>query len=146
MLCTAFMCSLPLAQAQVCKISPAAPAPPPASRAPPPLKINMGAVTLLLWRNCIRRKRAKCASCCELLSPVVIVILFALIYYAFTNKDKPVQQYLDAAADVYPLAGFGYRLELYNAHLALGEWAQVAKPLPVPRRTQFLKLGKQQSC
>ncbi len=83
----------------------------------------MGAVTLLLWRNCIRRKRAKCAACCELLSPVFVVIMFTLIYYAFTNKDKPAQQYLEDTANVYPLAGFGYRLELYNAHLALGEWA-----------------------
>ncbi len=76
---------------------------------------------MLLWRNCIRRKRAKCASCVELFSPVFVVIMFALIYMAFTNKDKPAQQYLDDTADVYPLAGFAYRLQLYNAQLGLGE-------------------------
>ncbi len=45
-------------------------------------------VRLLLWRNCVRRKRAKCASCVELLSPCFIVVMFTLIYTAFSNKDK----------------------------------------------------------
>ncbi len=76
---------------------------------------------LLLWRNCIRRKRSCCASFCELMSPVFIVILFSLLYRAFTPKDNPTQQYLDRKTDVPSLAGFAYRMEVSDSVLALGE-------------------------
>ena len=79
------------------------------------------AVRLLLWRNCVRRKRAKCATCVELFSPVFIVIMFVLIYKAFSDKTRPATQYLDNRDGVPNLAGLAYRLQLYNANFGIGK-------------------------
>ena len=78
------------------------------------------AVRLLLWRNSVQRKRAKCATFCEVISPVFITILFALLYRAFSTDDKPTSQYLDNRTDVPALAGLAYRLQVADAVIALG--------------------------
>jgi hypothetical protein len=80
----------------------------------------MRSVGLLLWRNCVRRRRAKCASVVELLAPIVVVALFSGLFLAFSNKDHAAAQYVRDRATSQPLAGFGYRLQLYNAELGLG--------------------------
>jgi hypothetical protein len=104
----------------------------------------MRTLALLLWRNLIRRKRAKCASCIELFSPVFVVVCFVLIYLAFSNENKPAQQYLDDTADVYPLAGFAYRLQLYNAELGLGECSEL--PFSGPLVLCSLATASPSSC
>lgn len=78
------------------------------------------AVSLLLWRNCVRRKRAKCASVVELIAPILVVALFSGLFLAFSNKDHAAAQYIRDRATSQPLAGFSVRLGLYNAELALG--------------------------
>ncbi len=96
-----------------------------------PRAMCVRAVRLLLWRNCIRRKRAKCSSLCELFSPVIVVIMFSLIFRAFKNSTEPAQQYLTSMGTVYPMAGYAYRLQLYEAQLGLG--ASCCPPVPFHR-------------
>ena len=77
-------------------------------------------VRLLLWRNCIRRKRAKLSSLVELVSPILVVVLFRMLYTLFPNTNQPAQQYINNQNTVQPLAGYAYRLSLYNAYLGIG--------------------------
>jgi hypothetical protein len=100
-------------------------------------------VRLLLWRNCVRRKRAPCAAICELCSPVVIVILFTLLFFAFTPSKKPAAQYLRVQAQAMPLAGYAYRLAVQSSMLALGACVGVcAGPrFPVPPVACVDRLG-----
>ncbi len=77
-------------------------------------------IRLLIWRNCIKRSRAKCSSLCELLFPLFIVAIFILLFQAFSNDRKPDAQYLQNWAAVPTLAGQGFRALNTTSVIAIG--------------------------
>jgi hypothetical protein len=77
-------------------------------------------IRLLIWRNCIKRSRAKCSSLCELLFPLFIVAIFILLFQAFSNDRKPDAQYLRDWAAVPTLAGQGFRALNTTSVIAIG--------------------------
>lgn len=77
-------------------------------------------ITLLLWRNCLRRKRTPVSCCVELFCPVLIVALFIGLFGLFTPKDYPDRMYLENHLTVPSLAGMGYRVANLSSSIALG--------------------------
>ena len=70
----------------------------------------------------MQRKRAPCAAFGEIIAPVFIVGIFALLYKAFSATDLPDTQYLDNRLDVPSLAALAPRLALSNSLIALGTY------------------------
>lgn len=82
-------------------------------------------IRLLLWRNYIKRKRACCSFLCELLFPIIVTLLFVGIYHLFSPTSHPDSMYLNDTITVPPLAGMGYRTNVSNSVIAVGEWPRV---------------------
>lgn len=80
-------------------------------------------LSLLLWRNCLKRRRAPCSFACELLFPIIIVGLFIGLYQAFSTTVSPQRMYFDQLKSVPTLAGSGYRIQNASQVLALGKQA-----------------------
>jgi hypothetical protein len=77
-------------------------------------------IRLLLWRNCIKRRRAMCSFCCELFFPVLVVLLFVGLFRAFTPDKFTDRMYPDKVTQVPNLAGMAFRMKNMSSVLALG--------------------------
>jgi hypothetical protein len=78
-------------------------------------------IRLLMWRNCLKRRRALVSSFCELVFPIFIVGIFIGLFQAFTPSAYPDKQYLQEWAGVPNLAGQGYRVANLSSVIAIGE-------------------------
>ena len=76
---------------------------------------------LLLWRNFTRRKRSRCATCVEIVFPILVVALFILIFNAFSEQHVPTRQYFGERQQVRSLAAIAHRLNVTDARIALGK-------------------------
>ena len=92
-------------------------------------------IRLLMWRNCVKRRRAPCSSCCECLFPLLIVGIFVALFRAFKPENFADTQYLKDWSAVPNLAGQGFRAANMSAIIAIGAkgcvGAGVGRYLPI---------------